>query len=101
MFNKANFGVPQFYPRDLKKRIDEYVVGQDRAKKTICSTVFNHYQSLRRRRQHEIEERNAQEKLLRQKFARDRELHQKRRERETHPVDGKHSMAYTSHKSIN
>ena len=88
MFNKANFGVPQFYPRDLKKRIDEYVVGQDRAKKTICSTVFNHYQSLRRRRQHELEERNAQEKLLRQKFARDKELHQKRREREMHPVDG-------------
>lgn len=89
MFNKASFGVPQFYPRDLKKRIDEYVVGQDRAKKTICSTVFNHYQSLKRRRQHELEERNAQEKLLRQKFTRDKELHQKRRERETHPVDGK------------
>src|SRR5690606_34724297 len=47
--NKANFGVPPFYPRDLKKRVDEYVVGQDRAKKTICSTIFNHYQAIRRR----------------------------------------------------
>ncbi|KJZ78862.1 hypothetical protein HIM_01635 [Hirsutella minnesotensis 3608] len=86
MFSKSSFGVPQFYPRDLKKRVDEYVVGQDRAKKTICSTLFNHYQNLRRRHQHEHEERNAQEKHMRQRFARDRELHQRRRE--SHPVEG-------------
>ncbi|RDA89612.1 hypothetical protein CP533_1472 [Ophiocordyceps camponoti-saundersi (nom. inval.)] len=86
MFSKSKFGVPQFYPRDLKKRVDEYVVGQDRAKKTICSTLFNHYQSLRRRHQHDHEEKNVQEKLLRQRFARDKELHQKRRE--THSVEG-------------
>ncbi|KAL3963746.1 hypothetical protein ACCO45_000750 [Purpureocillium lilacinum] len=85
MFNKTNFGVPQFYPRDLKKRVDEYVVGQDRAKKTICATLFNHYQNLRRRHQHEHEDRNVQEKLMRQRFARDRELHQRRRD--THPVE--------------
>lgn len=86
MFNKANFGVPQFYPRDLKKRVDEYVVGQERAKRTICSTLFNHYQKLRRRHQHEHEHRNLQEKIMRQRFARDREVHQKRRD--THPVEG-------------
>ncbi|KAK7414757.1 ATP-binding protein [Neonectria punicea] len=86
MFNKANFGVPHFYPRDLKKRVDDYVVGQDRAKKTICSTIFNHYQSLRRRHQHEHEDRNRRDKVMRQEFARDRELHQKRRE--MHPVEG-------------
>lgn len=86
MFNKANFGVPQFYPRDLKRRVDEYVVGQERAKRTICSTLFNHYQKLRRRHQHEHEQRNFQEKLMRQRFARDRELHQKRRD--IHPVEG-------------
>ncbi|KAG6038995.1 hypothetical protein E4U41_003377 [Claviceps citrina] len=80
MFNKAKFGVPQFYPRDLKKRVDEYVVGQERAKRTICSTLFNHYQKLRRWHQHEHERRNWQEKLMRQRFARDREQHQKRRE---------------------
>ncbi|KID61976.1 ATPase, AAA-2, partial [Metarhizium hybridum] len=85
MFNKANFGVPQFYPRDLKRRVDEYVVGQERAKRTICSTLFNHYQKLRRRHQHEHEQRNFQEKLMRQRFARDRELHQKRRD--IHPVE--------------
>ncbi|SCN64827.1 related to MCX1 protein [Fusarium fujikuroi] len=85
MFNKTNFGVPQFYPRDLKKRVDDYVVGQDRAKKTICATIFNHYQNLRRRHQHEHEDRNRRDKVMRQRFARDRELHQKRRE--MHPVE--------------
>ncbi|KAL7947162.1 P-loop containing nucleoside triphosphate hydrolase protein [Trichoderma barbatum] len=78
MFRKVNFGVPQFYPRDLKKRVDEYVVGQDRAKKTICSAIFNHYQNLRRRRQYEQEDKEKHEKLLRQRFARDRELSQRR-----------------------
>ncbi|EWY84964.1 ATP-dependent Clp protease ATP-binding subunit ClpX [Fusarium oxysporum NRRL 32931] len=85
MFNKTNFGVPQFYPRDLKKRVDDYVVGQDRAKKTICAAIFNHYQNLRRRHQHEHEDRNRRDKVMRQRFARDRELHQKRRE--MHPVE--------------
>lgn len=85
MFTKSSFGVPQFYPRDLKKRVDAYVVGQDRAKKTICSTIFNHYQGVRRRRQHEHEERNRRDKLSRQRLVRDRELHQRRRE--AHPVE--------------
>ncbi|WXC47435.1 hypothetical protein QX201_007153 [Fusarium graminearum] len=85
MFSKTNFGVPQFYPRDLKKRVDDYVVGQDRAKKTICATIFNHYQNLRRRHQHDHEDRNRRDKVMRQRFARDRELHQKRRE--MHPVE--------------
>lgn len=89
MFSKANFGVPQFYPRDLKKRVDDYVVGQDRAKKTICATIFNHYQNLRRRHQHELAERKRQEKHMRQRLSRDRELHQRRRE--AHPVEGQRS----------
>lgn len=86
MFNKSTFGVPQFYPRDLKKRVDDYVVGQDRAKKTICSTIFNHYQNVRRRHHHEHEDRNARDRHMRQKFAREREVHQRRRD--THPVEG-------------
>lgn len=88
MFNKSSFGVPQFYPRDLKKRVDDYVVGQDRAKKTICATIFNHYQNVRRRHQHEHDERNRKEKLMRQRLSRDRELHQRRREANAHPVEG-------------
>jgi ATP-dependent Clp protease ATP-binding subunit ClpX len=86
MFNKAKFGVPQFYPRDLKKQVDDYVVGQERAKKTICSTIFNHYQNLRRRHQIEHDDRNFRDKVMRQRFAREREIHQRRRE--AHPIEG-------------
>ncbi|KAK3386994.1 P-loop containing nucleoside triphosphate hydrolase protein [Podospora didyma] len=72
IFSKTNFGVPQFYPRDLKRRVDDYVVGQDRAKKTICSVIFNHYQGLRRRQHHETQDQRLREKLQRQKYTHDR-----------------------------
>ncbi|KAF4838358.1 ATP-dependent clpX-like chaperone [Colletotrichum siamense] len=88
MFNKNKFGVPQFYPRDLKKRVDDYVVGQDRAKKTICSTIFNHYQGVRRRTNQDHEERVQREKAERQRYARDRDLPERR---DVHPVQGQRS----------
>jgi ATP-dependent Clp protease ATP-binding subunit ClpX len=85
MFNKNTCGVPQFYPRDLKKRVDEYVVGQERAKKTISSVIFNHYQGVRRRNHQDELERKRQETLQRRNEARDRMA----REREPmHPVEG-------------
>ncbi|KAI1178186.1 P-loop containing nucleoside triphosphate hydrolase protein [Nemania sp. FL0916] len=84
MYSKTPAGMPQFYPRDLKKRVDEYVVGQDRAKKTISSIVFNHYQNLRRRQYQDEQERKRGEKLMRQAIARDRIA----RDREPHPVEG-------------
>lgn len=77
IFTKSTFGVPQFYPRDLKRRVDDYVVGQDRAKKTICSVIFNHYQGLRRRQHHESQDQRLREKLQRQKYAQDRDLHER------------------------
>ncbi|KAI5854537.1 P-loop containing nucleoside triphosphate hydrolase protein [Durotheca rogersii] len=86
MFSKNTFGVPQFYPRDLKKRVDEYVVGQDRAKKTISSVIFNHYQNMRRRHHQEVQEQKREERLMRQAIARDRIA----RERESHPAEGWH-----------
>ncbi|KAI2464291.1 P-loop containing nucleoside triphosphate hydrolase protein [Annulohypoxylon bovei var. microspora] len=85
MFSKSTFGVPQFYPRDLKKRVDEYVVGQDRAKKTISSVIFNHYQNVRRRKYQDEQERKREEKLMRQAIARDRNA---RDMEEAHPVEG-------------
>ncbi|KAI0202544.1 P-loop containing nucleoside triphosphate hydrolase protein [Astrocystis sublimbata] len=81
--SKSSVGVPQFYPRDLKKRVDEYVVGQDRAKKTISSVIFNHYQNLRRRQHQEEQDHKLEEKMMRQAIARERNFH----ERETHPLD--------------
>ncbi|RYC53987.1 hypothetical protein CHU98_g12225, partial [Xylaria longipes] len=92
MFSKTSVGVPQFYPRDLKKRVDEYVVGQDRAKKTISSVIFNHYQNLRRRQCQEEQERKGEEKLMRQAIAQDRNI----REREPHPVEDDYSGHHES-----
>ena len=35
---------PMPKPRDIVKFLDHYVVGQDRAKRTIAVAVYNHYQ---------------------------------------------------------
>lgn len=90
IFSKAAFGVPQFYPRDLKRRVDDYVVGQDRAKKTICSVIFNHYQGLRRRQHHEAQDQRLREKLQRQRYAQDRDLQDRAAYRGSpvHPAEG-------------
>ncbi|KAK4115651.1 P-loop containing nucleoside triphosphate hydrolase protein [Canariomyces notabilis] len=89
IFSKATFGVPQFYPRDLKRRVDDYVVGQDRAKKTICAVIFNHYQGLRRRQHHEIQDQRLREKLQRQRYAQDRDAfeHAGYNSSPAHPVE--------------
>lgn len=92
MFSKTSVGVPQFYPRDLKKRVDEYVVGQDRAKKSISSVIFNHYQNLRRRQYQEEQERKREEKLMRQA--------RNFREREPRPVEGWCTSRYASRISV-
>jgi ATP-dependent Clp protease ATP-binding subunit ClpX len=86
MFNKNIFGVPQFYPKDLKKRVDEYVVGQERAKKTISSIIFNHYQKVRRRYMEEERERKREEKEIRRNAASERNARE--RELSSHPVEG-------------
>lgn len=33
----------KMYPKDLKQRLDEYVIGQERAKKILCTGIYNHY----------------------------------------------------------
>lgn len=98
IFNKHTFGVPQFYPRDLKARVDDYVVGQERAKKTICSVIFNHYQGLRRRQYHELQDQRLREKLHRQKYAQEQEAFERAgyTSSRTHPVEG---GRWTSHRS--
>ena len=37
---------PLLKPEEIKKRLDEYVVGQDDAKKTLCVAVYNHYKRI-------------------------------------------------------
>src|SRR3546814_1835067 len=37
-------------PREIKKFLDEYVIGQDEAKKIISVAVYNHYKRLMQRK---------------------------------------------------
>lgn len=34
-------------PKEIKEKLDEYVIGQDKAKKTIAVAVYNHYKRIR------------------------------------------------------
>lgn len=34
-------------PKDMKSKLDEYVIGQEKAKKTISVAVYNHYKRIR------------------------------------------------------
>lgn len=34
-------------PKEIKARLDEYIIGQDRAKRTISVAVYNHYKRIR------------------------------------------------------
>jgi ATP-dependent Clp protease ATP-binding subunit ClpX len=69
----SNIGAPKITPRALKKHLDQFVVGQERAKKVLSSTIYNHYQRIQEiDRQHE----EAQELLERQA------------RRSRHPVEG-------------
>lgn len=48
-------------PKELKALLDEYVIGQDRAKKALCVAVYNHYKrigSAKRDRDVELQKSN-------------------------------------------
>lgn len=73
----SNIGAPRITPTILKQHLDQFVVGQERAKKTLATSVYNHYQRIQelQRRDEEEEELAAQE--------------ERRRLRHRHPVEGK------------
>ncbi|KAL2812123.1 P-loop containing nucleoside triphosphate hydrolase protein [Aspergillus granulosus] len=52
------FGAPRITPKTLKQYLDQFVVGQDRAKKILSVAVYNHYQRVQelQRRQEEADE---------------------------------------------
>lgn len=39
-------GISLLKPREIKEFLDQYVIGQDRAKKTLSVSVYNHYKRL-------------------------------------------------------
>lgn len=76
----SNIGAPRITPTILKQHLDQFVVGQERAKKTLATAVYNHYQRIQelQRRDEEEEELAAQE-----------ERRRLRHRHTTHPVEGK------------
>ena len=43
---KAYYGKKNFTPAQIKKELDAYVIGQERAKKTLSVAVYNHYKRI-------------------------------------------------------
>ncbi|KAJ5925627.1 hypothetical protein N7454_008266 [Penicillium verhagenii] len=70
------FGAPRITPKVLKQYLDQYVVGQDRAKKVLSVAVYNHYQRVQEiaRREEEAEELLAKR--------------QRKEALESHPLEG-------------
>jgi ATP-dependent Clp protease ATP-binding subunit ClpX len=53
---QGSFHMPESVtPRDIKTYLDQYIIGQDEAKKILSVAVYNHYKRLRQQRQGEIE----------------------------------------------
>lgn len=68
----SSHGAPRLTPKMLKQHLDQFVVGQDRAKKVLSVAVFNHYQRIQ-----ELQRREEEEE----------ELIAQRERRERHPVE--------------
>jgi len=77
----STIGAPRITPRLLKDHLDQFVVGQERAKKALATAVYNHYQRIQelQRREDEEEELLAQEERRRMADVR------------RHPVEGRES----------
>lgn len=44
--NKSDFKVNIMTPHEIKERLDEYIIGQEEAKKTLAVAVYNHYKRI-------------------------------------------------------
>lgn len=55
VIEKVNDEFKLLTPREMKEKLDEYVIGQDEAKKVLSVAVYNHYKRLRNEDNEEIE----------------------------------------------
>ncbi|KZF20602.1 P-loop containing nucleoside triphosphate hydrolase protein [Xylona heveae TC161] len=70
------YGVPRITPRMLKQHLDQFVVGQERAKRVLSVAVYNHYQRIQElQRRDEEEEELLQQRLRREMGERSGERH--------------------------
>ncbi len=52
----SQFSLPEnFKPQEIKNYLDQYVIGQDEAKKCLSVAVYNHYKRLRQKSKDEVE----------------------------------------------
>jgi ATP-dependent Clp protease ATP-binding subunit ClpX len=81
----SNVGSPKVTPRMLKEHLDDFVVGQERAKKVLSTAVYNHYQRIQelQRQEDEYQELQAQ-KARREMVGR-------------HPVEGTSNLRRDGH----
>lgn len=76
-------GAPRITPKMLKEHLDQFVVGQERAKKVLSTAVYNHYQRIQ-----ELQRQDEEMRELLAQHAR-RELGGSGPSR--HPVEGRDS----------
>lgn len=67
-------GAPKSTPRVLKQHLDNFVVGQERAKKVLSVAVYNHYQRVQESQRREDEAQAILQQELRRDMAEDHPL---------------------------
>lgn len=60
--NEENFDIPK--PMEIKAKLDEYVVGQDDAKKSLSVAVYNHYKRIYSKANDDVELQKSNIMLL-------------------------------------
>lgn len=80
----SNLGATTLTPKVLKQHLDQFVVGQERAKKVLSVAVYNHYQRIQETQRREEEQEELLQQRLRREFA------------DAHPLEGERGIYMTA-----